>query len=77
MPTSKYSSAMAIGVYRASVRPRYAGLPEREVQKLPGALLLFPEFLLAADGHIAARQPAILPVSSPQVSFDVERLSGR
>jgi hypothetical protein len=52
-------------------------LPGREVQKLPEILLLFAEFLLAADGHITARQPAILPVSSPQVSFDVERLSSR
>ena len=67
---------MAIGVYRASVRPRY-GLPGREVQKLPETLLLFAGFLLAADRHIEARQPAILPVSSPQVSFDVDRLSGR
>jgi hypothetical protein len=77
MSTPNYSSAKAIGVYRASVRPKYTGLPGREVQKLPGILLLFAEFLLAADGHIAARQPAIPPVSSPQVGLNVERFSGR
>jgi hypothetical protein len=77
MSTPKYSSAMAIGVYRASVRPKYTGLPGREVQKLPKILLLFAEFLPVADGHTAARQPAILPVSSLQVSLNVERFSGR
>jgi hypothetical protein len=77
MSTPKYSSATAIGVYRVSVRPRYAGSPGREVQKLPEILLLFAEFLLAADGDIAARQPAILPVSSPQVILNVGRFSGR
>jgi hypothetical protein len=77
MSTPKYSSAKAIGVYRASVRPKYTGLPGRDVQKPPEILLSFAEFLLAADGHIAARPPAILPVSSPRVSLNVERLSGR
>ena len=62
MSRPKYSIAKAIGVYRASVRPKYTGLPGREVQKLPEILLRFPEFLLAADGHIAPRQPAIRPV---------------
>jgi hypothetical protein len=52
-------------------------LSGREVQKLPEILLLFAEFLLAADGHTAARQPAIPPVSSPQVSLNVERFSSR
>jgi hypothetical protein len=77
MSTPKYSSAIAIGVYRASVSPRYTGLPRREVQKLPETLLLFAEFLLAADGHIAPRRPAILPIRLPQVSLNAERFSGR
>jgi hypothetical protein len=51
-------------------------LPGREVQKLPEIRLLFAGFLLAADGHNAARQPAISPVSSPEVSLNVERFSG-
>jgi hypothetical protein len=77
MSTPKHSSAEAIGVYRASFRPKYTGLPGREVQNLLEILLLFAEFLLAADGHIAARQSAIPPGSSLQVSLNVERFSGR
>jgi hypothetical protein len=57
--------------------PKYTGLPGREVQKLPEILLSFAGFLLAADGHITARQPPIPPVGSPQVSLNVERFSGR
>jgi hypothetical protein len=55
----------------------YTGLPGREVRKLPEILLLFAEFLPAADGHIAARQPAIPSVSSPQAGLNLERFSGR
>jgi hypothetical protein len=77
MSTPKYKSAKAIGVYRASFRPKYAGLLGLEVQKLPEILLLLAKFLLAADGHIAVRQPAIPSVSSLQVSLNVQRFSGR
>jgi len=46
-----------------------------EVQKLPEIRLYLAEFLLAADGHIAARLPAIPPLARRNMLHSVTMCS--